>query len=206
VIPTRAPSPRARTASAPPAPERSCDDGNVCDGAETCDPATGCKPGTALVCNDGDACTTDGCDTSSGCTIAPFTGFELPKCRLTAAIGVVATAPGVAANIRNKVLKKLGIVDTKLGAAGASGLPVKKVRKALKIAGKQLGAATKLVTKQAREEDSGRLGRRHAVRAVAAAGVDRRASRPDARRVGGPTRRRSEPQSNDRLISGAVLR
>jgi cysteine-rich repeat protein len=129
-------------------PQRSCDDGNVCDGAETCDPATGCKSGTALVCDDGDACTTDGCDPGAGCTTAPFAGFELPKCRLTAAIGIVATAPGVPANVRNKILKKLGIVDTKLGAASATGLPVKKVRRALKIAGKQLGAATKLVTKQ----------------------------------------------------------
>jgi cysteine-rich repeat protein len=127
---------------------RSCDDDDVCNGVETCDPATGCKPGTPRVCDDGDACTTDGCDASSGCTIAPFTGFELPKCRLTAAIGVVTAAPGVSSNIRNKVLKKLGIVETKLGAASTSGLPVKKVRKALKVASKQLGAATKLVTKQ----------------------------------------------------------
>ena len=126
----------------------SCDDNNVCTGTETCNPATGCTPGTALVCNDNDSCTTDTCNPTSGCSSAPFTGFDLPKCRLTAAIAAVNAATDVPANVRNKVLKKLNVANTKLGTASAPGLAVKKVRKSLKVAGKQLGAATRLVTKQ----------------------------------------------------------
>jgi hypothetical protein len=46
------------------------------------------------------------------------------------------------------VLKKLSVVETKLGVASQPGASVKKVRKALKVAGKQLAAATRLVNKQ----------------------------------------------------------
>ena len=131
-----------------PGAPRSCGDGNVCDGEETCDPMTGCHEGTPLVCDDGDACTTDGCNPATGCSSIDLPGFDLPKCRLTAAIGAVATASGINPAVRNKVLKKLGAVETKLGAASLPGASVKKVRKALKVAGKQLAAATRLVNKQ----------------------------------------------------------
>jgi hypothetical protein len=131
-----------------PGEPRSCSDGDVCDGEETCDPTTGCQEGTPLVCDDGDACTTDTCSPASGCASTDLPGFELPKCRLTTAIAAVATAAGVNPAVRTKVLRKLGAVEAKLTAASQPGANVKKVRKALKVANRQLAAASRLVTKQ----------------------------------------------------------
>jgi len=129
---------------------RSCSDGNVCDGTETCDPVTGCKEGTPLDCTDGDECTTDTCNPAAGCSSVDLPGFELPKCRLSTAVGLITATAGsdITPAIRTKVLKKLAGVETRLLAASQPGASVKKVRKALKAAGRQLNAATKLVTKQ----------------------------------------------------------
>jgi len=65
--------------------------------------------------------------------------------------GTLASLPGLIILIPAAVGMKgtiFGAIGARLGTASAAGLPVKKVRKALKVAGKQLGAATKLVTKQ----------------------------------------------------------
>ncbi len=134
------------TPVAPP----SCDDGNVCNGVETCAPASGCKAGTPLVCDDGDACTTDSCDPTSGCSATPFTGFAMPECRIKAALDVVtgAGAADIAAPTRSKLLKKLGGVEAKILAADQARGNAKKVRKAIKVANRQIHATSTYVGKQ----------------------------------------------------------
>jgi cysteine-rich repeat protein len=134
------------TPVAPP----SCDDQNVCDGVETCDPAVGCKSGVPLECDDHDACTTDTCDPVSGCHSTGPSGIALFRCRLASARDIVTSAAGadVAAPIRTKLLKKLGVVEGRVLSADHAAGNVKKVRKALKAAGRQVQGVMKLVAKQ----------------------------------------------------------
>jgi hypothetical protein len=124
-----------------------CDDGDACNGVETCDPQTGCVRGTPPVCDDGDSCTTDACDPKAGCTNTPLPGFALAFCRVDAARVIVSgAAPGdIAAPIRAKLLKALGVVDGKLQVG--QGNP-KKLKKAVGAARKQAAHVVAFVTKQ----------------------------------------------------------
>src|SRR5262249_61702859 len=79
-----------------------------------------------------------------------FVGIDLPRCRLNAALHVLSTAAAgdIKAAVRSKLSKKLGAADSKLLAADQAAGNTKKIRKALKVAGRQLQAAINLAANQ----------------------------------------------------------
>ena len=126
----------------------SCSDNDACT-ADSCTQAQGCAH-TPISCDDHDDCTTDSCDTTTGCSHVDFAGYELARCRVAAARAVVTGAADadIAAPIRKKLLAKLGGVDARIVAASQAGGNVKKVKKSIKAARRQLQATIRLVTKQ----------------------------------------------------------
>jgi cysteine-rich repeat protein len=134
------------TAVSPP----TCDDGLPCNGTETCDPASGCVAGSAPACSGEDACMVYGCEDPAGCVADPLPGYELPKCRIGVAAGLIANAASgdISSKMKSKLTKKLTALGSRVLAAEQAGGNVKKVKKALKVAGKQLKGVIKLVTKQ----------------------------------------------------------
>jgi hypothetical protein len=134
------------TAVTPPV----CDDQLPCNGTETCDPATGCVAGSAPACSGADACKVYGCADPAGCFADDLPGYDLPECRIGVAAGLVANAASgdISSKMKSKLTKKLTALGSRVLAAEQASGNVKKVKKALKVAGKQLKGVIKLVTKQ----------------------------------------------------------
>ncbi|HXJ35612.1 MAG TPA: DUF4215 domain-containing protein [Candidatus Eisenbacteria bacterium] len=124
-----------------------CDDNDACTGFEVCDPAVGCKSGPALDCDDGDACTDDSCDPATGCSNVPKPTVPLLMCRIAGIRSTVAGAAvtDIAPPLRTKILKALGVVESKIQLGSGS---TRRAKKALKAAQKQIGKLISLVAKQ----------------------------------------------------------
>ena len=101
-----------------------CDDRNPCNGVETCS-AGSCVAGVAPSCDDADPCTDDSCVAPSGCQHPAKTGYASARCRfdrLTQALRGAGTAD-IAAAIRSKIEKLIGVARSNVDAAETAGTP-----------------------------------------------------------------------------------
>jgi hypothetical protein len=125
----------------------SCSDGNACNGLETrvdCQ----CVAGAAPDCSGDDGCLDYGCDPLTGCFSRPKEGLASVTCRLDAFDAAFAAAPAnaVKKGARRKIVKSVQQIRKKLAASSKPG--ARKQAKALKTAGRQIGALARFVRRQ----------------------------------------------------------
>ena len=154
-----------------------CNDGNACNGVETCVDGA-CTVPTAPACVDDDPCTDDGCNPTGGtnpCPHARKTGFAGISCRLDFIVSRAdnASVEELQTKLRAKVLKLASGARDRINSAEPE-TNVKRQRKLLKSAEKQLAKLLKAVNKgRAKGQIAEALGTRFSQEADGARGDTR---------------------------------
>jgi hypothetical protein len=129
---------------------QSFNDGNACNGVEACGDGQ-CSVPAPPACVDDDPCTDDTCNPTGGanpCPHARKTGFAGISCRLDFVVSRAdsASVEELPTKLRAKILKLAGGARDRINAAETD-TNVKRQRKLLKAAEKQLGKLLKAVNK-----------------------------------------------------------
>jgi cysteine-rich repeat protein len=138
-----------------------CNDGNDCNGVESCVNGECSVPSTPA-CIDDDPCTDDTCNPVGGCPHPRKTGLPGISCRLDLieAIANGATIADLPTKLRAKILKIAPAARARTIAAGQE-TQVKRQRKLLKAAEKQLGKLVAVIAKALKKHQVGEaLGNR----------------------------------------------